>query len=82
MGNKIMIRSEIEAKYGKELTERLFKSRYMQGVTCIARRLSDGKPAMNEDFKNGNAELDFYEDDVERAFREMAGKFVHPLEWD
>ena len=64
-----MIRSEIEVKYGKEMTEKIFKSRYMQGVTCIGRRISDGKPADHED-------------DIGRAFRDVTGKFVHPMEWD
>jgi hypothetical protein len=77
-----MIRSEIESKYGKEMAEKIFESRYMRGVTCGARRISDGKPATCEDFNNDNAEFDFYEDDVERAFRDVTGKYVGPLEWD
>lgn len=77
-----MIRSEIEAKYGKIMAEKIFNSRYMQGVTCVGRRISDGKPATNEDFNSGNAEFDFYEDDIERAFRDVTGKYVSPLEWD
>lgn len=69
-----MIKSEIEAKYGKEMAEKIFASRYMQGVTCGVRRIEMGTDA--------TCVADYYEDDVERAYRDVTGKFVHPMEWD
>jgi hypothetical protein len=69
-----MIRSEIESKYGKDLTEKIFASRYMKVVTCLGRIVKE--------ISGESMELDFYEDDIDRAYRDVTGKFVHPMEWD
>ena len=61
-----MIWEEVEKKYGKELADKMNKSQYLQGITIEMR---DGKP-------------DIPEEDIIRAWKDVTGKFIHPLDWD
>jgi hypothetical protein len=61
-----MIWREVEEKYGKKIADKMKKSQYLNGVTC--------------GMKNG--EIDWYDSDLDLAYRDVTGKYIHPEEWD
>ncbi|GAI09732.1 unnamed protein product [marine sediment metagenome] len=62
-----MIWEEVEEKYGKEIADKMKKSKMMCGITMSLR--ADGK-------------TDIPERDIELAYKDVMGKPIHPLEWD
>jgi hypothetical protein len=77
-----MIWKEVEAKYGKEIADKMAKSNWLQGITLVARRKSDGLPAEHKDYLSGDFEFDYYEDDLDRAYRDVMGQKISVTEWD
>ena len=62
-----MIWEEVEKKYGKELANKISKSKYLQGITV-------------ELTKNG--EVDIPEGDIVLAHKDIMGKPIYYEEWD
>lgn len=62
-----MIWDEVEKKYGKNISNKMKKSRYLCGVTCTVRE--DGV-------------FDFPERDIELAYKDVIGKPILEGEWD
>ena len=62
-----MIWEEVEKKYGKELADKMRKSKYLQGITV----------ELTEEGK-----VDIPEGDIRLAYKDVLGKPIHFLEWD
>ena len=62
-----MIWEEVEEKYGKKLADKMKKSKMLCGITMSLR--PDGK-------------CDIPEGDIHLAWKDVTGKYIHPLEWD
>lgn len=62
-----MLWEEVEKKYGKKLAAKMKKSKWLHGITVKIRK--DGK-------------IDIPECDIDRAYRDVTGKSIHPSEWD
>lgn len=62
-----MIWSEVEDKYGKEMADKMKKSQYLFGITCV---------------KRDDGELDIPESDIELAYKDVTGQKIHPYEVD
>jgi len=62
-----MIWKEVEEKYGKHVAEAMKDSKYLECITCTMTK---------------RGEVDIPERDIELAYREITGGYIHPLEWD
>lgn len=65
-GGKKMRWKEIEKKYGKKLTERIRKSRMLDGITISLKK----------------GEEDIPERDIKLAIKEIKGEKISDSEWD
>ena len=62
-----MIWKEVEKKYGKEMADKMSKSLFLTGITI----------SINKD-----GETNIPETDIIRAYKDVTGKKIHPLDWD
>ena len=62
-----MIWEEVEEKYGKEMADKISKSKYLHGITISIGK--DGKP-------------DIPERDIHLAYKDVTGKHIGVGEWD
>lgn len=62
-----MIWEEVEKEYGKEMADKMKKSKMLQEITRSLTK--DGK-------------VDIPERDVRLAYKDVTGKFIHPFECD
>lgn len=62
-----MIWSDVEKKYGKEIVNKMRKSKYLRGITV----------ELTEDGK-----VDIPEGDIRLAYKDVMNMSIHFLEWD
>lgn len=62
-----MIWEEVEKKYGKEIADKMNKSKYLHGITV----------ELTEDGK-----VDIPEGDIMLAYKDVMGKPIYCEEWD
>jgi len=65
-----MIWKEVEEKYGKNVSEAMKNSKYLQCITC------------QEIIIDSKKEVDIPERDIELAFKDIKGEYINSLEWD
>ena len=62
-----MIWEEVEKKYGKEIADKMSKSKYLRGITIELTK---------ED------KVDIPEGDIRLAYKDVMNMSIHFLEWD
>ena len=73
---------DIVRRYGKDTAFLIMNNRYMDGMTFRMIRVSDGCPATFLDYNSGDIEPDYFEDDIERAYRDIIGVPIYPSDGD
>ena len=62
-----MIWKDVEEQYGMDMANRMKNSKMLTGITVTIQE--DG-------------EFDIPERDIELAYRDVTGGYIHPFEWD
>lgn len=62
-----MIWKDVEEQYGMDMANRMKNSKMLTGITVTIQ--DDG-------------EFDIPERDIELAYRDVTGGYIHPFEWD
>lgn len=73
---------EVEEKYGVETANKMKRSQWLQGITVLARKKSDCRPATYEDYECGNIVFEYPEEDIERAYLDVTGQSQKITDWD